>query len=98
MLSPAPKLLWEARDRDERQSYYNRWLVDWEGKEYLHGEITDIKPPISLYKRTEKWLEETGDLGMILIALGRISRRPECCASANENRPRICNRYGELMR
>lgn len=70
MPAPAPKLLWEAKSRDEWELHYNRWLVEWEQREYLHGEVAEIRSGVSLDRRTEKWLEETDELGLVLMALG----------------------------
>lgn len=69
MPAPASKLLWQAKDREEWESHYNRWLVEWEQCEYLHGEVAGIKSGISLDARSEKWLGETDELGMLLMAL-----------------------------
>jgi hypothetical protein len=70
MFAPAPKLLWQAKDKDEWESHYDRWLLEWEKDEYLHGEIADIKLNVSLDKRSEKWLEETDEFGMLIMAIG----------------------------
>lgn len=69
MPAPASKLLWQAKDRGEWESHYNRWLVEWGQCEYLHGEVAEVKTGISLDARSEKWLEETDELGIFLMAL-----------------------------
>jgi hypothetical protein len=68
MPAPAPKLLWLARDREEWESHYNHWLVDWEQKEYLHGEVANIKSGVILDSRAEKWLAETDELGILAMS------------------------------
>jgi len=70
MFAPATKLLWQARRREEWEIHYNHWLAQWERREYLHGEIAAIKPGVFLDARSEKWLVETDELGMLLMMLG----------------------------
>jgi hypothetical protein len=70
MLGPAPKVLWQATDREEWELNYLHWLIEWGNQEYLQGEIAKIKPGVSLDRRSEQWLVETDELGIILMSLG----------------------------
>lgn len=72
MLAPASKLLWLAENRDDWEFQYNRWLAGWEGREYLHGEISQIEESLVLDTRSEKWLGEADDLGLLVMALGEM--------------------------
>jgi hypothetical protein len=74
MPAPAPKLLWEAKDREDWESHYDRWLLEWGRDEYLRGEVAEAGLGISLDIRCEKWLEETDELGLFLITLAEMVR------------------------
>ena len=50
MRALAPKLLWQAANKDEWKLRYNRRLAEWEQREYLHGELSSIRPGVSLVK------------------------------------------------
>ncbi|KAL2829525.1 hypothetical protein BDW59DRAFT_170537 [Aspergillus cavernicola] len=80
MPAPAPKLLWHAKDREEWEPHYNRWLVEWGQNEYLHGEVSELRLGISLDIRFEKWLEETDEFGMLLMALAERAKMDRCKA------------------
>lgn len=70
MLAPAPKVLWQATNRDEWELHYLHWLTVWGNREYLQRELAKIKPGVSLDRRSEQWLGETDELGMLLMSLG----------------------------
>jgi len=72
MLAPAPKPLWQAENRDEWESQYSQWLVEWEGLEYLHGEIAEIGECILMDARSDRWLRDADEMGLLVMALGEI--------------------------
>lgn len=69
MLAPAPKHLWQTKDREEWIAYYNLWLVEWGQHEFLHGEISEATAGVKLDRRVEKWFQETDELGMLCMLL-----------------------------
>ncbi|KAL4964258.1 uncharacterized protein BDV14DRAFT_201036 [Aspergillus stella-maris] len=70
MLAPAAKGLWQAKDAEVWGEKYRQWLGEWAGVEYLHGEVAEIVGGVCLDRRGERWLEETDELGLLLLALG----------------------------
>ena len=73
MIAPAPKVLWLAKDKEEWESQYNRWLAEWDRDEYMHGEISAIGEDILMDRRSDKWLSETDELGLLVMALGEMT-------------------------
>ena len=72
MLAPAPKQLWQATSRAEWESRYHRWLAEWQGQEYLHGEIAEIGEPILMDVRSDRWLRDADEFGLLVMALGEM--------------------------
>ncbi|KAL5336906.1 hypothetical protein BJX70DRAFT_400246 [Aspergillus crustosus] len=86
MLAPASKLLWDAKDEQEWEGLYDGWLGEWGGVEYRHGEVAEIGEGIYLDERGEKWLGETDELGLLLMALGeraKLDKREERAAGGD---------------
>ncbi|KAL1956926.1 hypothetical protein VTO42DRAFT_6673 [Malbranchea cinnamomea] len=77
MPAPAAKALWQARTEDEWNSLYVRWLTRWNGQGFLQCELAKIRPGIRMEPRAERWLEETDDFGLIMIAAVEIKVRTE---------------------
>ncbi len=48
---------------------YKRWLNQWEGCEYLQGEFNDVKPGVILDSRTQMWLEDADELGVMFLSI-----------------------------
>jgi hypothetical protein len=72
MPAPAGKLLWDARTREEWERTYDQWLGRWAGMgAYKMRELQDIKPGPELDLRTEMWLEEADEFGMMYMAMGK---------------------------
>ncbi|PGH09148.1 hypothetical protein GX51_00902 [Blastomyces parvus] len=81
MPAPAPKYLWQATTSEQWESLYNRWLADWDGPYYRHGEIFTIKTGIRMDPRAELWFEEVDEFGMLFAAAcNAIEREPELTA------------------
>lgn len=66
-------MLWEARTREEWERAYDRWLGRWsKGGFYKLEELAEVRPGPEIDHRTEMWLEEADEFGMMMMALGRI--------------------------
>lgn len=74
MPAVSSKALWDARTNDEWEITYNRWLSRWTvGGGYLMRELMAVQPGPELDERTEMWLEEVDEFGMMYMSLGKIS-------------------------
>lgn len=77
--APAAKFLWQARSADQWELLYKKWLVQWDGDEFMHYEFTHVKPGVMLDERTNRWLEDADELGILFSAicmwLGRLLTR-----------------------
>lgn len=70
MPAPAAKMLWQVSHKDEWEPLYDRWLMRWESNEYLQQEFWEIEPGVMIDRRTQKWLEEADEFGVLLMSLG----------------------------
>ena len=71
MPSPAGKILWNARKKEEWEGAYDRWLGRWAGIGILTlDDLTKIQPGPELDLRSEMWLEEADEFGVMYMALG----------------------------
>lgn len=69
--APAPSYLWAERDERRWQEAYRRWLRVWEeGGGYRMIEFFHIDSDKGLDVRTESWLAEADEFGMMLMAEG----------------------------
>lgn len=79
MLAPAPKFLWQCTSKWEWESLYGKWLEQWGGAPYMMSEFPGIQPGTGLDRRTEMWLEDTDELGIMFLSIvgaterGRVS-------------------------
>jgi hypothetical protein len=69
MPAPAPKFLWQSRSQQEWQSLYDRWLEQWQGAPYMMREFDAIQDENSLERRTEVWLEDADELGVLFFSI-----------------------------
>jgi hypothetical protein len=69
MPAPAAKFLWQAGSKEEWERLYKRWLFQWDGREYLKREFTYIKSGLNLDRRTQLWLENTDELGVLMLSI-----------------------------
>lgn len=75
MYAPSPRTLWQAQTKEEWLSLYGEWLLKWKGDGYRIGELLSISPNQILDQRTEDWLEEVDEFGMLLMSQGKDSAR-----------------------
>lgn len=71
MFAPCPKALWQAKTETEWLPLYQKWLQKWEGDGYRIGELLLISPKHMIDRRTEDWLEEVDEFGMLLMSQGK---------------------------
>jgi hypothetical protein len=69
MPAPAAKFLWQASTKQQWEVLYRRWLIQWGGREYMQREFHDIKPGIILDQRTQMWLEDADELGILFLSI-----------------------------
>ncbi|EEH38307.2 hypothetical protein PAAG_01228 [Paracoccidioides lutzii Pb01] len=67
--APAAKYLWEANSKEQWESLYNRWLVQWDGPSLCQRELFDISRGVRMGPRVELWLEDADEFGMLFVAL-----------------------------
>lgn len=78
MPAPSAKYLWQASERKQWETLYNRWLAQWDGNEYYQWEFFEIPPGVRMTERAEMWLEDADEFGMIFIAIANAwEREPE---------------------
>jgi hypothetical protein len=53
MPAPAASYLWHARNQDEWEKLYLKWLVTWDGEEYMQWEYFAIQPGVGLNARAQ---------------------------------------------
>lgn len=75
MPAPAPKFLWQANCAGEWEDLYDRWLAQWDGVPYMMCEFPAIHAGINLDSRTEMWLEDADELGILFFGIGKT----QCC-------------------
>lgn len=69
MPAPAAKFLWQASTKKEWESLYKRWLVQSDGLEYIQKEFLYVKPGLTLDRRTQMWLEDADELGVLFLSI-----------------------------
>lgn len=69
MPAPAPKFLWQAETREKWSDLYARWLAQWGENPYAMREFAAIQPGTALEQRTERWLEDTDELGILFFSI-----------------------------
>jgi hypothetical protein len=70
MPAPAPKFLWQAETEHRWEELYDRWLAQWGDCPYMMGEFHNIRAGTSLERRTEMWLEDADELGVLFFTIG----------------------------
>jgi hypothetical protein len=71
MPAPAPKFLWQCTSQAEWQDMYNLWMAQWKGIPYMMYEFAAVQPGTSLDRRTEIWLEDADELGILFFGIGK---------------------------
>jgi hypothetical protein len=72
--APTAKVLWQARSEEEWRFLYAQWLKNWDRCGYLQGEFLLVEQGIKLDERSEMWLEETDELGIMFMAISKFKR------------------------
>lgn len=70
MPAPAAKMLWQSQSKDHWECLYDQWLKSWVACGYLQGEFMMIQEGIKVDSRTEMWLEEADEFGMMFMSIG----------------------------
>lgn len=71
--APAARYLWQAADAVSWEPLYREWLWKWRnGGSYKMVEFFTINPRGALNLRSEMWLAEADEFGMILMAEGKL--------------------------
>lgn len=71
--APAPQYLWREWDEPTWGGLYAEWLRQWKEGSYKMNELFQICPGGSLSVRSEMWLSEVDEFGMVLMAQGKPS-------------------------
>lgn len=70
MPAPAPKFLWQAPNKAKWEALYDAWLANWGDHPYTMREFAAIQAGPSLEPRTEIWLEDADELGILFFSIG----------------------------
>ena len=93
MLAPASKLLWQAQSSEDWLPLYAGWLSRWQISGYRVGELFAVPPNDDLDPRTQAWLEEADEFGMLLMSQGKWEDRK----NATETNGIISQCYLEIL-
>ena len=74
---PAPGYLWQEKDEKRWRQQYDVWLDRWKSGFYRMEELFWIKPGCYMDERSEMWLAEVDEYGMLLMAEGECSSTSE---------------------
>ena len=72
--APPAKYLWQETDERRWRDLYAGWLRQWDGGYYKMMEFFHINPGGDLDTRSEMWLAEADEYGMIVMAQGKPTR------------------------
>ncbi|KAF2478214.1 uncharacterized protein BDR25DRAFT_206563 [Lindgomyces ingoldianus] len=70
MPAPAPKFLWQAETKEKWEELYNHWLAQWGNTPYMMREFAAIQSGPTLERRSEIWLEDADELGVLFFSIG----------------------------
>jgi hypothetical protein len=70
MPAPAPKFLWQAETKETWEELYNRYLAQWGDYPYMMREFAAIQAGTRLEQRSELWLEDADELGVLFFTIG----------------------------
>lgn len=79
--APAARYLWREGDEPTWQRLYGEWLRQWEGGSYKMAELFHVDSSGNVNRRTEMWLVEVDEFGMVLMAEGKIVTHHSLIAS-----------------
>ncbi|ORY11787.1 hypothetical protein BCR34DRAFT_314105 [Clohesyomyces aquaticus] len=77
MPAPAPKFLWQAETKEKWEDLYNRWLGQWGDSPYMMHEFAAIQSGPTLENRTETWLEDADELGVLFFSIVNANERED---------------------
>jgi hypothetical protein len=69
--APTEKRLWQEYQEVEWERLYEGWLARWKDGFFAMAEFFLIRPGAELDSRAERWLSETDEFGMMLMAEGQ---------------------------
>lgn len=69
--APAAKHLWEQQNERKWDVLYETWRTQWKGGYYSMAELFPIKSGTELDERTEAWLAEADEFGVMVMAEGQ---------------------------
>lgn len=69
MIAPAPKYMWQCTSSCEWEGLYEKWLGQWGGSPYMMSEFHGIRDGTGLDRRTEMWLEDADELGVMFFGI-----------------------------
>lgn len=70
MPAPAPKYLWQCESKDKWEELYAQWLAQWCDGPYMMSEFAAIQASTALEERSERWLEDADELGVLFFSIG----------------------------
>ncbi|KAK5169681.1 uncharacterized protein LTR77_005659 [Saxophila tyrrhenica] len=68
LYAPAAGYLWRATKQSTWEASYIDWLRKWSGEGYRMAEFFHLDPAKPLDRRSEMWLAEADEFGMVLMA------------------------------
>ncbi|KAF2734752.1 hypothetical protein EJ04DRAFT_552504 [Polyplosphaeria fusca] len=83
MPAPAPKFLWQAETREKWEELYNCYLEQWGEYPYMMREFAAIQSGTNLENRTELWLEDADELGVLFFTIVNATEREPIFAMGN---------------
>jgi len=70
MPAPAPRFLWHCETKGRWEDLYAQWLAQWNGAPYMMREFAAIQAGTGLEQRSERWLEDADELGVLFFSIG----------------------------
>jgi hypothetical protein len=67
----AARYLWQADNQEQWKQLYLKWLVMWEGKQYMQWEFFTVNPGVTLDRRSELWLEDADEYGIMFMGISK---------------------------
>ncbi len=68
--TPAPKHLWQEQNERVWDASYQKWRAHWKGGYYAMAKLFPIQAGAELDVRTESWLAEADEYGLMIMAEG----------------------------
>ncbi|KAH7356346.1 hypothetical protein BKA66DRAFT_473686 [Pyrenochaeta sp. MPI-SDFR-AT-0127] len=77
MPAPAPKFLWQETNKAQWEVLYDGWLAQWGDRPYTMHEFAAIQAGASLERRSETWLEDADELGVLFFSIVNATDRED---------------------